>query len=104
MGTFTLFLSANKKDPISAKMNPRAQCSNMTSSASGGGVDNWKHNHRKEIVAPLIASTGGMTPSSSSHNAVTSNTQVPVTARPWIRRPRRMATSCEVIVISLTGT
>ena len=104
MGTFTPFLSANKKDPISAKMNPRAQRSNVTSSASGGGVDNWKHNHRKEIVAPLIASAGGMTPSNSSHNAATSNTQVPVTAGPWIRRPRRMATFCKVIVISPTGT
>ena len=104
MGTFTPFLSANKKDPISAKMNPRAQRSNVTSSASGGGVDNWKHNHRKEIMAPLIASASGMTPSNSSHNAATSNTQVLVTAGPWIRRPRRMATSCKIIVISPTGT
>ena len=40
MGTFTPFLSANKKDPISAKMNPRALRSNVTSSASSGGVDN----------------------------------------------------------------
>ena len=82
MGTFTPFLSANKKDPISAKMNPRALCSNVTSSASGGEVDNWENNHCKEIVAPLIASAGGMTPSNSSHNAATSNTQVPVTAGP----------------------
>ena len=104
MGTFTPFLSANKKDLISAKMNPRALRSNVTSSASGGRVDNWEHNHLKEIVAPLIASAGGMTPSNSSHNAATSNTQVPVTAGPWIRRPRRMATSCKVIVISPTGT
>ena len=104
MGTFTPFLSANKKDPISAKMNPRALRSNVTSSASGGGVDNWEHNHRKEIVAPLIASAGGMTASNSLHNAATSNTQVQVTARPWIRRPRMMATSCKVIVISPTGT
>ena len=104
MGTFAPFLSANKKDPISAKMNPCALRSNVTSSASGGGVDNWEHNHRKEIVAPLIASAGGMTPSNSSHNAATSNTQVPVTAGPWIRRPRMMATSCKVIVISPTGT
>ena len=87
-----------------AKMNPRAQRSNVTSSASGGGVDNWKHNHRKEIVAPLIASAGGMTPSNSAHNAATSNTHVLVIAGPWIRRPRRMATSCKVIVISPTGT
>ena len=104
MGTFTPFLSANMKDPINAKMNPHAQRSNVTSSASGGGVDNWKRNHRKEIVAPLIASAGGMTPSNSSHNAAISNTQVPVTVGPWIRRPRRMATSCKVIVISPTGT
>ena len=107
MGTFTPVLFANKKDPISSKMNPRAQRvqrSNVTSSASGGGVDNWKHNHRKEIVAPLIASTGGMTPSNSSHNAATSNTQVLVTVGPWIRRPRMMATSYKVIVISPTGT
>ena len=104
MGTITPFLSANKKDPISAKMNPRAQRSNVTSSAPGGGVDNCKHNHRKEIVAPLIASAGGMTPSNSAHNAATSNTHVPVTAGPWIRRPRRMATSYKVIVISPTGT
>ena len=80
MGTFTPFLSANKKDPISAKMNPRTLRSNVTLSASGGGVDNWEHNHHKEIVAPLIASTGGMTRSNSSHNAATSNTQVQVTA------------------------
>ena len=104
MGTFTPFLSANKKDPISAKMNPRALRSNVTSSASGGGVDNCEHNHCKEIVAPLIALVGGMTSSNSSHNTTTSNTQVPVTAGPWIRRPRRMATSCKVIVISPTGT
>ena len=104
MGTCTPFLSANKNYPISAKMNPRAQRSNVTSSASGGGVDNWKHNHRKEIVAPLIASAGGMTPRNSAHNATTSNTHVSVTAGPWIRRPRRMATSCKVIVISPTGT
>ena len=65
MGTFTPFLSANKKDLISAKMNPRALRTNVTSSASGGGVDNCEHNHRKEIVAPLIASAGGVTPSNS---------------------------------------
>ena len=74
MGTFIPFLSANKKDLINAKMNPRSLCSNVTSSASGGGVDNWEHNHRKEIVAPLIALAGGMTPNNSSHNAATSNT------------------------------
>ena len=104
METFTPFLSANKKDPISAKMNPHALHSNVTSSASGGRVDNWEHNHRKEIVAPLIASADGMTPSNSSHNAATSNTQVPVTVGPWIRRARMMATSCKVIVISHTVT
>ena len=38
MGTFTPFLSANKKDLISAKMNPRALRSNVTSSALGGWV------------------------------------------------------------------
>ena len=84
MGTCTPFLSANKKDPISAKMNPRTQRSNVTSYASGGGVDNCKHNHCKEILASLIASSGGMTPSNSTHNAATSNTHVPVTAGPWI--------------------
>ena len=104
MGTFTPFLSANRKDPISAKMNPRALLSNVTSSASGGGVDNWEHNHRKKIVAPLIASTGEVTPSNSWRNTATLNTQVPVTAGPWIRRPRMMATSYKVIVISPTGT
>ena len=104
MRTFTPFLSANKKDPISAKMNPHVLRSNVTSSALGGGVDNWEHNQSKEIVAPLIESAGGMTPSNSSHNAATSNTHVPVTAEPWIRRPRMMATSCKVIVISPTGT
>ena len=104
MGTFTPFLFANKKDPISAKMNPHALRSNVTSSASGGGVDNWEHNHSKEIVAPLIASAGGVTPSNSWHNAATSNTQVPVTVGSWIRRPRIMATSYKVIVISSTGT
>ena len=104
MGTFTPFLSANKKDPISAKMNLSALRSNVTSSASSGGVHNWEHNHLKEIVAPLIASAGGMTPSNSSHNAATSNTRVPMTAGSWIRRPRMMTTSCKVIVISPTGT
>ena len=104
MGTFTPFLSANKKDPISTNMNPRALRSNVTSSASGDGVDNWEHNHRKEIVAPMIASAGGMTPSNSLHNTATSNTHVPVTVGPWIRRPRRMATSCKVIVIFPTST
>ena len=104
MGTFTPFLFVNKKDPISAKMNPRALNSNVTSFASGGGLDNWEHNHRKEIVAPLIASAGRVTPSNSWHKAATSNTQVPVTFGPWIRRPRMMATSYKVIVISPTGT
>ena len=74
MGTFTPFLSANKKDPISTKMNPRALRSNVTSSTLSGGVDNSEHNHRKEIVAPLIASASGVTPSNSWHNAATSNT------------------------------
>ena len=55
-------------------------------------------------MAPLIAFMGGMTSRNSSHNAATLNTQVPVTAGPWIRRPRMMATSCKVIVISPTGT
>ena len=73
MGTFTPFLSANKKDPISAKMNPRALRSNVTSSALGGRVDNWEHNHRKEIVAPLIASVDGVTPNNSWHNVATSD-------------------------------
>ena len=104
MGTFTPFLSANKKDPIRAKMNPCALRSTVTSSASGGEVDNWEHNHHKEIVAPLIASAGGMTPSNSLHNAATSNTQVPMTIEPWIRRPRMMVTSCKVIVVSPIGT
>ena len=72
MRTFTPFLSANKKDPINAKMNPRVLCSNVISFASGSGVDNWEHNHRKEIVAPLIASAGGMTSRNSWHNAATS--------------------------------
>ena len=65
MRTFTPFLSANKKDPIRSKMNSHALRSNVTSSASGDGVDNWEHNHCKEIVAPLIASTGGVTLSNS---------------------------------------
>ena len=103
MGTFTPFLSANKKDPISAKMNPHTLHSNVTSFASSGGVDNWEHNHRKDIMAPLIASAGGMTQSYFSQNDATSNTQVPVTVGPWIRRPRMMATSCKVIIISPTG-
>ena len=38
--TCTPFLSANKKDPISAKMKPRALCSKVTLYASGVGVDN----------------------------------------------------------------
>ena len=104
MGTFTPFLSTNKKGVINAKMNPHALRSNVTSSASGCRVDNWEHNHRKEIMAPLIASAGGVTPSNSWHNAATSNTQVPVTAGSWIQRPRMMATSCKVIVISPTDT
>ena len=104
MGTFTPFLSTNKKDPINTKMNPCALRSNVTSSVKGGEVDNWEHNHRKEIVALLIESAGGMTPRNSSHNVATSNTQVPVTAGPWKRRLMMMATSCKVIVISPIGT
>ena len=63
--TCTPFLSANKKDSISAKMKPCALRSKVTSSASGVGVDNRSHNHRMEIVSPLRASTGGMQLSSS---------------------------------------
>ena len=55
-------------------------------------------------MAALIAFMGGMTSRNSSHNAATLNTQVPMTVGPWIRRPRMMATSCKVIVISPTGT
>ena len=59
------FLSANKKDPISFKMKPRALHSKVTSSTSGVRVDNWSHNHRMEIEDPLRASVGGVTLSSS---------------------------------------
>ena len=57
-----------------------------------------------EIADPLRASTGGVTPSSSPHNSATSSTHVPVTAGPSIQRPMMIATSCNVIVISPTGT
>ena len=102
--TCTPFLFANKKDPISAKMKPCALCSEVTSYASGVGVDDWLHNHRMGIVDPLIALAGGMTPSSSRHNSATSNMHIPVTAGPWIRSPRMIATSCNVIVISSMST
>ena len=75
---------ANKKDPISAKMKPRALRSKITSSASGAGVDNWSHNYHMEIADPLRASVGGMTLNISRHNSATSNTHVPMTAGPWI--------------------
>ena len=67
--TCTPFLSANKKDPISAMMKPRALRFKVTSFASSAGVDNWSHNHCLEIAAPLRALAGGMTPSSSQHNS-----------------------------------
>ena len=102
--TCILFLSVNKKDPLSAKMKPYSLRSKVTSSSLGAGVDNWSHNHRMEITDPLKASAGGVTPSSSSHNSVTSNTHVSVTANPWIRSLRMIATSYNVIVISPTGT
>ena len=54
--TCTPLLSTNKKDPINAKIKPRALCSKMTSSALGAGLDNWSHNHRMEIASPLRAS------------------------------------------------
>ena len=72
--------------------------------ASGGEVDNWSHNHQMEITDPLRASAGGVTLNSSSHNSTTSNAHVPVTVGSSIRRPRMIATSCNVIVISPTGT
>ena len=87
-----------------AKMKPRTLRSKVTSSASGAGVDNWSHNHWMEIADPLITSVDEVTPSSSPHNSATSNTHVLVTAGPSIRRPRMIATSCNVIVISPTGT
>ena len=101
--TCTPFLSVNKKNSISAKMKPRALRSKVTSSTAGAGVNNWSHNHRMEIADPLRASTGGMTPSSSRHNSMTSNTHVPVT-NPWIRSLRMIITSYNVTVISSTGT
>ena len=78
--------------------------SKVTSSASGARVDNWSRNHCIEIADPLRALVGKVTSSSSSHNFATSNTHVPVTTGPWIRSPRMITTSCNVIVISLTGT
>ena len=84
-------------------MKPRALRSKVTSSASGAGVDNWSHNHRMKIANPLRASAGGVTPSSSLHNFTTLNTRATVTVGPLIRRPRMIATSCNVIVISPTG-
>ena len=101
--TCTPFLSANKKNSISAKMKPRALRSKVTSSTLGVGVDYWSHNHRMEIADPLRVSTGGMTPSNSRHNSATSNTCVPMTASPWIRSLRMIVTSYNVIVISSTG-
>ena len=67
-------------------------------------MDNWSHNHHIKIANPLRALAGGGTPSSSPHNSATSNTHVLVTAGPWIRSLRMIAISCNVIVISLTGT
>ena len=58
--TCTPFLSTNKKDPISAKMKPRALRSKVTSSALGARVENWLYNHRKEITNPLRGSVGGI--------------------------------------------
>ena len=104
MNMHSLFLSTNKKDPISAKMKPRALRSKVTSSVSGVRVDNQSHNHWMEIADPLRASAGGATPSSSPHNSATSNTHVSVTVSPSIRRLRMIATSCNVIVISPTST
>ena len=98
------FLSANKKDPISAKMKPCALRSKVTSSASGARVDNWSHNHRMEIADPLRALEGGVTLSSSPHNSATSNTHVSGTDGPWIQSPRMITTSCNMIVIFLMGT
>ena len=57
-----------------------------------------------EIAAPLRASVGGMTPSSSGHNSVTSNTHVLVTASPWTQSLRMTATSCNMIAISSMST
>ena len=63
--TCTPFLSANKKDLISANIKPHTLCSKVTSSTLAAGVDNWSHNHCMVITDPLRASMGGMTPSSS---------------------------------------
>ena len=53
-------LLVHKQDgSIGAKMQPRALRSKATSSASGGGVDNWSHNHRMEIENPLRSLSGG---------------------------------------------
>ena len=90
--------SANKKDLISAKMKPRALRSKVTSSTLGVRVDNRSLNHYMEIEDPLRASVGGVTLSSSPHNSATSNTHVSMTAGSWIRSPRMIATSCNVIV------
>ena len=102
--TCTPSLSANKKDPSSAKMKPHALCSKVTSSALSAGVDNWSHNHRMEIEDPLRASADGVTLSSSPHNSTTSNTHIQVTIGSSIWSPRMIVTSCNVIVISPTST
>ena len=57
-----------------------------------------------EMVNLLRASADGVTPSISPHNSATSSIHVPVTAGPSIRRPRMIATSRSVIVISPTET
>ena len=102
--TCTHFLSANKKNPISTTMKPRALRSKVTSSVSGAEANNWSYNHRMEIADPFRASACRMTPSSSRHNSATSNTHVPVTAGPWIRSLRMIATSYNVVIISPMGT
>ena len=55
-------LVRKQEGSINAKMKPCALRSKATSSASDARVDNWSHNHYREIANPLRASTGGVTP------------------------------------------
>lgn len=102
--TWFLDLSANRTTSIRDRIYTQANWRTTSSVASGGGLTlkvSRSHRSRKSVSASALSS--GVTPSSSKHTARTSGITRLMIGRPSIRRPRSIATSCNVMVVSSTG-
>ena len=96
-------LFANNAPPNSVSMKTRAWRCKITSSAPAGEYENYLHNHCADIPKPLIWDGGRITSKSSKHSSDQSMWHVPVIGGLWIRSPRIMTTSYEVMVIFPIG-